>query len=232
MPSEVQCEGPTLSRYGATGVAAVVTDGVVGVRVLPLEILAGGADDAEAFAREISQPRTRSIGGTSTCRPNPSRAVPLCRCEQSVQPEGLALYPARSVPGNGEVAIYLAFARGTRSPPSRPPSGNGWAEEANDRLNDTPEHVPRQHRGLARDEVVTRGEQLARAGVADDAQRPGRKCRVIQFDGPCVPVWLARDLTEDLSAPTGIGKHHRRPQFGLRQIGKRESDENDSAYCR
>jgi hypothetical protein len=84
---------------------------------------------------------------------------------------------------NGEVAIYLAFARGTRSPPSRPPSGNGCAEEANDRLNDTPEHVPRQHRGLARDEVVTRGEQLARAGVADDAQRPERKCRVIQIDG-------------------------------------------------
>jgi len=128
------------------------------------------------------------------------------------------------------VAIYLA--PGTSSPLRRLKSQNRFPKEVNDRLNDTPEHVRRQHRGLARDEIVTRGEELARAGVADNAQRPGRKCRVIQFDGPCVPVWLARDLTEDLIATTGIGEHHRRPQFGLRQVGERESDEDDSAYCR
>lgn len=69
---------------------------------------------------------------------------------------------------NGQVAIY--FGRVARSPLSHPPSWNRCAKEANDRLNDTPEHVPRQHRGLAHDEVVTRGEQLARASVADDAQ--------------------------------------------------------------
>ena len=46
-------------------------------------------------------------------------------------------------------------------------------------------------------------------------QRAGRERRVVQFDRSRVAVWLARDLTEDLIAATGVGEHDRGPEFAL-----------------
>ncbi len=50
-------------------------------------------------------------------------------------------------------------------------SNRGATKEIDDGVNDAREHVRLQHRQVTRDKVVTRGEELARPGVAQDAQR-------------------------------------------------------------
>ena len=125
---------------------------------------------------------------------------------------------------------------GFPEPSDRPLAGSLAAvlrpQECDDGINDSFECVRRQHGELARDEILTGGEQLAWASVADHPQRAGRECSVIQFDRSSVAVCLARDLTEDLIAATGVGEHDRGPQFGLGEVGERKSDQNHRAYWR
>ena len=61
------------------------------------------------------------------------------------------------------------FASGNRTP----------AKEIDNGINNAGEGVRLQHCQVARDEVGTRGEELAWPGVAGDAQRAGRKRRVV-----------------------------------------------------
>ena len=115
---------------------------------------------------------------------------------------------------------------------TRSSSAHRRPQESDNGVNDPLECVRRQHGELAGDEVLTGGEQLAWASVAHHPERAGRERSVIHFDRSRVAVWLARDLSEDLIAATGVGKHDRGTQLGLGEIGERESDQDHCAYWR
>ena len=59
-----------------------------------------------------------------------------------------------------------------------------------------------------------------------------RSGSVVNFDRSRIAVWLARDLSEDLIAATGVGEHDRGSQLGLGEIGERKSDQDYRAYWR
>jgi len=49
---------------------------------------------------------------------------------------------------------------------------------------------------------------------------------VREFHGASVRIRLARDLTQNPVAALRSGEHHRWPALGLRQVRKRERNEN------
>ena len=55
-------------------------------------------------------------------------------------------------------------------------------------LNDRPQNIRVQFADLGYDQALIRGEELRRAGKADDAQRTGGKACIGEFDRTCVTL--------------------------------------------
>src|SRR5262249_5234645 len=67
---------------------------------------------------------------------------------------------------------------------------------------------------------------------AGDEQSTRREVRGIQGDRSRVAVWAARDLTEDPVPAPHIGETDGRPDLRLRQVRKREGNQDYFPGCR
>ena len=75
-------------------------------------------------------------------------------------------------------------------------------------------------------------KEFGRTRVADESKAALVEIAVREFHGAGVRIRLARDLTENSIAALRTGEHDRRTALGLRQIRKRERNEDYGACCR
>ena len=83
-----------------------------------------------------------------------------------------------------------------------------------------------EHTHLGDEKTLVRGKKLGRARVADEAKAPVVKIAVCELHSASVRIRLARDLAQNPVATLRRGEHHRWSALGLRQIRKRERNEN------
>ena len=79
---------------------------------------------------------------------------------------------------------------------------------------------------LGDENSLVRGKKLGRAGVADEPKAAVLEIGVREFHGASVRILLARDLTKNPVAALRSSKHYRWTALGLRQVRKRERNED------
>ena len=101
-----------------------------------------------------------------------------------------------------------------------------------DFIRDSFERLGTEHANFRCEKALVRREELGGPRIADQPKATVRKIVVREFHGASVRIRLARDLTKNPVAALRIGQHHRRTALGLRQIRKRERNEDYLACCR
>ena len=102
----------------------------------------------------------------------------------------------------------------------------------NDFISDSLERLGTEDPCLGSEKTLARCEEFGWPSTADESKTATLEIIVRKFHRTSVRIRLARDLTENPVAVLRPREHDRRTALGLRQIRKRERNENYGACCR
>lgn len=98
--------------------------------------------------------------------------------------------------------------------------------DGDDFIRDFLERFGMEHAHLGNEKALVRGKELCRAGIADHSKAALLEIIIGKLHRPGVRIRLAGNLAENPVAAPGRCNHKRRTAFGLRQVRKREWNED------